>query len=413
MRMLLVRTVAAVCASALSLHALPAAAQSAPSSWTPELTLTVKRVPTVVPVARRHAGRLRRRRGRDGGRAQRVGQPDPPRRPPTARAAVKSPAATSRRAIRAGRPTAGSMAFVSSRSGKANIWRINVSGGEAEQITDEKGGVSAFDWSPDGTSFAFVMRDAKSEAEEKADKEKRDWRTLDEQVKMNRLYVVPVDKGVRRQADGAAADEGGALGQRVLLGARRQDDRVRSPEDAGRRRLAVGRPRGRDGGRRRRDVRSRRARATEDQADLLAGRALHRLHRQRRSAVVGVRAARSTSCPRPAARRARWPPRSTRSRSSSAGRATAARSWSARRTACAAACSRSPSTARPAVVLGARRLGDRGVAEPHRHGARLRRPGRRSRAGAVRARRSARRSRRRRSPRCSRRSRPRSAAPSR
>ena len=49
MRMLLVRTVAAVCASTLSLHALPAAAQSAPSSWTPELTLTVKRLPTVVP----------------------------------------------------------------------------------------------------------------------------------------------------------------------------------------------------------------------------------------------------------------------------------------------------------------------------------------------------------------------------
>ncbi len=39
------------------------------------------------------------------------------------------------------------------------------------------------------------MRDAKSEAEEKADKEKRDWRTLDEQVKMNRLFVVSVDKG--------------------------------------------------------------------------------------------------------------------------------------------------------------------------------------------------------------------------
>ena len=70
-----------------------------------------------------------------------------------------------------------------------------MSGGEAEQVTDEKGGVSAFEWSPDGQSFAFVMRDAKSEAEEKADKEKRDWRTLDEQVKMNRLYVVPVAKG--------------------------------------------------------------------------------------------------------------------------------------------------------------------------------------------------------------------------
>ena len=63
------------------------------------------------------------------------------------------------------------------------------------------------------------MRDAKTEAEEKADKEKRDWRTLDEQMKMNRLYVVAARQGRRRQAHAAAPHQGGALGQRVLLGA--------------------------------------------------------------------------------------------------------------------------------------------------------------------------------------------------
>ena len=109
-----------VFASALSLHVLPAAAQAAPSSWTPELTLTVKRVPAVVPVARRYAGRVRRRRGRDGRRAQRVGQPDPPRRRRRLGAAVRSPAATSRPAIRAGRPTAGSIGvrLVAQRQGQ-------------------------------------------------------------------------------------------------------------------------------------------------------------------------------------------------------------------------------------------------------------------------------------------------------
>ncbi len=86
------------------------------------------------------------------------------------------------------------LGFLSSRSGKANVWRIGTGGGEAEMITDEKGGVSSFDWSPDGASIAFLVTDPKSEEEEKADKEKRDWRTLDENVKMARLCVAFLEK---------------------------------------------------------------------------------------------------------------------------------------------------------------------------------------------------------------------------
>jgi dipeptidyl aminopeptidase/acylaminoacyl peptidase len=83
------------------------------------------------------------------------------------------------------------IAFLSSRSGKANVWRISPDGGEAEMVTDVKGGVSSFDWSPDGASLALVMRDVKTDEEEKAAKEKRDWRTIDANIKHNRLYVVP------------------------------------------------------------------------------------------------------------------------------------------------------------------------------------------------------------------------------
>lgn len=86
--------------------------------------------------------------------------------------------------------------FISSRSGKANVWRISPEGGEAEMITDVNHGVSAFDWSPDGASLALVMRDGKTDDEEKAAKEKRDWRTIDENVKMSRLYVAPVENSV-------------------------------------------------------------------------------------------------------------------------------------------------------------------------------------------------------------------------
>lgn len=91
--------------------------------------------------------------------------------------------------------------FISARGGKPNVWRISLRGGEAEQVTDAKGGVSSFAWSPDGTSMAFVATESKSDDEEKADKEKRDWRTVDRDVKHARLHVQAVD----RDAKGAAA----------------------------------------------------------------------------------------------------------------------------------------------------------------------------------------------------------------
>jgi len=84
------------------------------------------------------------------------------------------------------------IAFLSSRSGTANVWWIRVDGGEAEPLTEEKGDVSAFQWSPDGKMIAFLMRDPKTEDEQRADKEKRDARVMDENVKLSRLYVISV-----------------------------------------------------------------------------------------------------------------------------------------------------------------------------------------------------------------------------
>jgi dipeptidyl aminopeptidase/acylaminoacyl peptidase len=74
------------------------------------------------------------------------------------------------------------------------VFRIPVDGGEAEQLTSEKGSIDSFEWSPDGKSIAFVMSDPKTEEEEKADKEKRDARVVDENPKLARLYVMPVEK---------------------------------------------------------------------------------------------------------------------------------------------------------------------------------------------------------------------------
>ena len=55
------------------------------------------------------------------------------------------------------------IAFLSSRGGeKASLWQIRIDGGEAERLTEEKGGISGFKYSPDGSKIAFTMTDPPS-----------------------------------------------------------------------------------------------------------------------------------------------------------------------------------------------------------------------------------------------------------
>src|SRR5262245_36820161 len=90
------------------------------------------------------------------------------------------------------------IAFLSARANKAeaktNLWRIRVAGGEAEQLTDEKSDISALRWSPDGSQIAFCMPNPPTDDQEKATKEKRDWRVIDEDLKPVRLCLVSIAK---------------------------------------------------------------------------------------------------------------------------------------------------------------------------------------------------------------------------
>ena len=95
------------------------------------------------------------------------------------------------------------IAFTSNRKdNKMNLYLLRLNGGEAEPLTDVKSSVSEFEWSPDGRWIAVTMTDPKTEEEEKNEKGKNDFRWIDENVKMSRLYLIPVQKdaGGKREA---------------------------------------------------------------------------------------------------------------------------------------------------------------------------------------------------------------------
>ena len=89
-------------------------------------------------------------------------------------------------------PDGKKIAFLSTRGGRPQVYLIRLNGGEAYPITDAQTGVSGFQWGPDGDRIAYLMKDPKSRAERKREKQKRDVNRVNQEFCYNHLYTTQV-----------------------------------------------------------------------------------------------------------------------------------------------------------------------------------------------------------------------------
>jgi dipeptidyl aminopeptidase/acylaminoacyl peptidase len=93
-------------------------------------------------------------------------------------------------------PDGTTLAFLSDREkdGERQVWMIGADGGEAWAVTSHKGGVSGFRFSPDGKQLLLSATDQPNKDEEDRRKVKDDTIVIDRDIKMSHLWLWNIEK---------------------------------------------------------------------------------------------------------------------------------------------------------------------------------------------------------------------------
>ncbi|HYA96895.1 MAG TPA: S9 family peptidase, partial [Methylomirabilota bacterium] len=95
-------------------------------------------------------------------------------------------------------PDGKTLAFLSSREDYTQIYLLPMNGGDATPLTKGKRGIAGFAWAPNGLEIAYLAADAKTEAEEKKEKDKNDAHVVDKEDRHSRLWLLNVATGEAR-----------------------------------------------------------------------------------------------------------------------------------------------------------------------------------------------------------------------
>ena len=85
------------------------------------------------------------------------------------------------------------LSFISSRHNGRQVYKMYLTGGEAQKITSAENGVGSYAWSPDGSRIAYTTADPKTKEEKTREREKRDVTVVDQNYRFSRIYVQSVE----------------------------------------------------------------------------------------------------------------------------------------------------------------------------------------------------------------------------